>query len=200
MNSSGTVVWSGGFEPFGGEFTVPSAEASGVFLRLPGQWEDPFFDPSTLGVNLHYNLHRWYEPATGRYIAPDPLRLDLEAAFEGAGSLIGHPFTYTDGNPLKRGDPKGRSWEDWIPWVNCIKFFYYLIRCHRDQSSCKEEHGFDGPICQDEEAMAEKFSQLGGRANPVWNECFKKLPSCQKMMEYSVSCSLWGSKRRASLL
>jgi RHS repeat-associated protein len=75
MNSSGSVVWSGGFEPFGGEFTVPSAEASGVFLRLPGQWEDPVFDPSTLGVNLHYNLHRWYEPATGRYIAPDPFTI-----------------------------------------------------------------------------------------------------------------------------
>jgi RHS repeat-associated protein len=73
MNSTGTAVWSGGFEPFGRDFTVPSAESFGMFLRLPGQWEDPFFDPSTLGVNLHYNLHRWYEPGTGRYISGDPI-------------------------------------------------------------------------------------------------------------------------------
>jgi RHS repeat-associated protein len=97
MNSTGSVVWSGGFEPFGREFTVPSAEASGVFLRLPGQWEDPFFDPSTLGVNLHYNLHRWYEPSTGRYIATDPM-----------GLWSGEPlYVYALGNPIAFSDPLG---------------------------------------------------------------------------------------------
>jgi RHS repeat-associated protein len=97
MNSTGSVVWSGGFEPFGGEFTVPSAEASGVFLRLPGQWEDPLFDPSTLGVNLFYNLHRWYEPGTGRYISADPL-----------GLWSGEPlYLYSLGNPVAFWDPLG---------------------------------------------------------------------------------------------
>jgi RHS repeat-associated protein len=37
-------------------------------LRLPGQYEDP-------ETGLHYNLHRYYDPATGGYLSPDPLGL-----------------------------------------------------------------------------------------------------------------------------
>src|SRR5690606_17136847 len=43
-NDAGAVRWSGGFEPFGAdhqEGTFFSASIAGVFLRLPGQWEDP---------------------------------------------------------------------------------------------------------------------------------------------------------------
>ena len=37
-------------------------------LRFPGQ----YFDPET---GLHYNFHRYYDPATARYASPDPLGL-----------------------------------------------------------------------------------------------------------------------------
>jgi RHS repeat-associated protein len=37
-------------------------------LRFPGQYEDP-------ETGLHYNHHRYYDPATGRYLSPDPLGL-----------------------------------------------------------------------------------------------------------------------------
>jgi RHS repeat-associated protein len=37
-------------------------------LRFPGQYEDP-------ETGLHYNHHRYYDPATGRYLTPDPLGL-----------------------------------------------------------------------------------------------------------------------------
>ncbi|MCZ0970884.1 hypothetical protein O1L55_04010 [Streptomyces albulus] len=37
-------------------------------LRFPGQ----YFDPET---GLHYNLNRYYDPETARYVTPDPLGL-----------------------------------------------------------------------------------------------------------------------------
>ncbi|MFJ3637827.1 RHS repeat-associated core domain-containing protein [Streptomyces sp. NPDC090112] len=58
-------------------------------LRHPGQ----SFDPET---GLHYNFNRYYDPATGRYISPDPL---------GLAPAINH-YTYV-ANPFTLWDPLG---------------------------------------------------------------------------------------------
>jgi len=75
MNAAGNAIWRGGFEPFGADFTVPSAQTSGIFLRLPGQWWDGLFDASTLGAQQYQNLYRWYSPSGGSYARVDPLRV-----------------------------------------------------------------------------------------------------------------------------
>ncbi len=63
LASTGAAVttWSGGFEPFGRDFATPSAQSSGIFLRLPGQWDDPAWGNSKLSSGLYYNLNRFYE-------------------------------------------------------------------------------------------------------------------------------------------
>jgi RHS repeat-associated protein len=38
-------------------------------LRFPGQYADP-------ETGLHYNVNRYYDPVTGRYLSPDPLGLE----------------------------------------------------------------------------------------------------------------------------
>lgn len=58
-------------------------------LRFPGQQYDP-------ESGLHYNLHRTYDPATGRYLTRDPL---------GPGPAP-NPVTYPH-NPLTWCDPTG---------------------------------------------------------------------------------------------
>ncbi|MEU7482566.1 RHS repeat-associated core domain-containing protein [Streptomyces sp. NPDC042319] len=58
-------------------------------LRFPGQYADR-------ETGLHYNVHRYYDPATGRYLTPDPLGL-LPAP---------NPATYVD-NPHTWSDPLG---------------------------------------------------------------------------------------------
>lgn len=58
-------------------------------LRFPGQLHDP-------ETGLHYNLHRVYDPATGRYLTPDPLGL----------APAPNPHAYPH-NPLAWSDPLG---------------------------------------------------------------------------------------------
>src|SRR5579863_3885031 len=96
--NTGVATWSGGFEPFGRDFTIPSAQQSGFFLRLPGQWDDASWDNSKLTSGLYYNLNRWYEHDTGRYTTPDLFLF----AFTVGGQQA---YAYVRANPLRLTDP-----------------------------------------------------------------------------------------------
>jgi RHS repeat-associated protein len=94
---AGKPVWQATYSPFGN--TVPAVArgktAGGLSrfelsLRLPGQHTDK-------ETGLYYNDHRYYDPARGRYLTPDPLGLE-------GGS---NGYTYVDGNPLRYIDPSG---------------------------------------------------------------------------------------------
>jgi len=63
-DSSGTVVWSADYKPFG-EATVTVSTITNN-LRFPGQ----YYDQET---GLHYNYYRDYNPALDRYIQADPI-------------------------------------------------------------------------------------------------------------------------------
>ncbi len=82
------VVWRSDADAYGA-----LADEQGTFfqpLRFAGQ----YFDVET---GLHDNLLRTYDPASGRYLEPDPL--GLAAGFD--------PYAYADGNPLVAVDPLG---------------------------------------------------------------------------------------------
>ncbi|WP_318652161.1 RHS repeat-associated core domain-containing protein [Delftia sp. DLF01] len=102
-NQQGQVAWqwliSGfgevrpttGDRGYGQTVSGPSyAQAVKFDLRYPGQ----VFDEET---GLSYNLHRYYDAATGRYIQADPIGL------EGGWNRFG----YVGGNPLNYIDPEG---------------------------------------------------------------------------------------------
>ena len=88
VNSSGQVVWQAAYLPFGkAEVLVDTVENN---FRLPGQ----YYDAET---GLHYNMFRYYDPDTGRYITADPIGLD--------GGL--NLFLYAGGDPMNWVDPWG---------------------------------------------------------------------------------------------
>ena len=100
LTTAGAQHWLGGFEPFGRDHQQGGAQdslAKGIFLRMPGQWDDPLFNGATLGDDVYYNVHRWYESQTGRYAAVDPL------------GRFGDPnaFMYATGNPIGFSDELG---------------------------------------------------------------------------------------------
>jgi len=84
-----TVVWEAVYDPFGEADINPNSSVVSNF-RFPGQ----YFDSET---GLHYNYHRYYDPATGRYITPDPI------ALEGGINI----YDYVLNNPVNLGDSFG---------------------------------------------------------------------------------------------
>jgi RHS repeat-associated protein len=100
MDATGATTWLGGFGPFGEDYTSPSAQESGIFLRFPGQWSDAIWGGATLGAEVYYNLHRWYEPTAGRYQSNDPVVSVFPSQFQ-------HPYTFAASNPIVYLDPLG---------------------------------------------------------------------------------------------
>ena len=74
----GVERWSGPLEPFGADALRDGPDGAleaGLRLRLPGQWEDEVWQGATLGADVYYNVHRWYENSVGRYARADPIGL-----------------------------------------------------------------------------------------------------------------------------
>ena len=92
--NAGAIVWRWDqAEPFGS--TQPNSNPSGLGaftynLRFPGQ----YYDQET---RLSYNINRYYDPATGRYLQADPIGL--------AGGI--NNYVYSRNNPLRWTDPLG---------------------------------------------------------------------------------------------
>lgn len=96
-DARGKPIWQAAYSPFGKLVPVAApgktAQAPRPFelnLRLPGQYADK-------ETGLYNNDHRYYDPARGRYLTPDPLG-------RGGGA---NGYIYVDGNPLKFIDPEG---------------------------------------------------------------------------------------------
>ncbi|HOV87766.1 MAG TPA: RHS repeat-associated core domain-containing protein [Syntrophobacteraceae bacterium] len=85
----GALSWSARYAPFGLAFPDPASPVPNP-LRLPGQ----YFDPET---GLHYNLHRYYDPNTGRNLTRDPIGLE--------GGM--NPYGYAENVPVNLVDPWG---------------------------------------------------------------------------------------------
>ncbi|GKT26103.1 RHS repeat-associated core domain-containing protein [Acidovorax sp. SUPP3334] len=108
-NTQGQVAWQWLITGFGeanpttgaanysqsGQGSAAYAEAIQFDLRYPGQ----VFDEET---QLNYNLNRYYDQASGRYIQADPIGLD--------GGW--NPFGYVAGNPISLIDPDGLQFLD----------------------------------------------------------------------------------------
>jgi RHS repeat-associated protein len=65
------AIWRASYEPFGKAAVDEDPDGDtaefSLHVRFPGQYEDR-------ETGWHFNMHRTYDPATGRYLEPDPAR------------------------------------------------------------------------------------------------------------------------------
>ncbi|HYL97687.1 MAG TPA: RHS repeat-associated core domain-containing protein, partial [Blastocatellia bacterium] len=91
ISGSGKLAWSARLRVFG-DLQQQQANETECPIRFQGQWHD---DES----GLCYNRFRYYEPATGSYLSPDPTGL--------RGGC--RPYGYVH-DPLGWIDPSGLGW------------------------------------------------------------------------------------------
>ncbi|WP_085694488.1 MULTISPECIES: RHS repeat-associated core domain-containing protein [unclassified Pseudomonas] len=90
---SGEIVWSAKYDAYGK--TTRLSHSPDERLDQPLRFQGQYFDAES---GLHYNRHRYYDPETGRYLTPDPVKL--------AGGL--NQYRYVP-NPTGWVDPLGLS-------------------------------------------------------------------------------------------
>ncbi|HEY0807955.1 MAG TPA: RHS repeat-associated core domain-containing protein, partial [Pseudonocardiaceae bacterium] len=91
VGTDGRIAWRQTTSLWGLALDVSSDERTDCPLRFPGQYHD-------LETGLHYNYFRYYDPATGRYVTPDPLGL---APAPNQYGYVSNPLTVSD--PLGLG-------------------------------------------------------------------------------------------------
>ncbi|PKW09040.1 RHS repeat-associated core domain-containing protein [Streptomyces sp. 1222.5] len=99
VTTTGELVWQRRTSLWGTGFPAPEGTSSPVDcpLRFPGQYADP-------ESGLHYNLHRYYDPETSRYISADPLGL-VPAPDHHA--YVPNPLSWSDPLGLAGKGPSG---------------------------------------------------------------------------------------------
>jgi RHS repeat-associated protein len=121
VDSSGNLVTSYAYEPFGG--TVLSGQSGGNAFQYTGRENE--------GNGLYFYRARYYSPALGRFTTEDPLGLS-------AGP---NPYAYALGNPISFSDPSGLRTEVFCrplhgPLGQLFNHCYVRITPDGGQSTC----------------------------------------------------------------
>lgn len=103
---------------------------------FPGQ----YYDEET---GLHYNYHRYYDPATGRYLSPDPILSKFQhknkfyfvVPLFKLSPLRLIPYIYVRNNPVKGIDPEGTD-EPGCDWIPNILETMCIRRCCNVHDDC----------------------------------------------------------------
>jgi RHS repeat-associated protein len=89
----GNVAWAAQYKAWGQAKEVISEAARQAGISNPIRFQGQYFDEET---GLHYNRHRYYDPAIGRFVSSDPI-----------GLLGGSNLHQYAPNPFEWVDPLG---------------------------------------------------------------------------------------------
>ena len=119
LDENETPVWKADYQTFGQAVIDEDPDNNGMNLncnlRLPGQ----YFDQET---DLYYNIARYYNPKTGRFLQVDPVAGDIMTP------LLLNGYPYTRNSPLHWIDPDGRLLLTGIAVLGFIGFGLGLVK------------------------------------------------------------------------
>ena len=105
LNSSGTVVVSYEYDPWGNILSVTGSMASTLGVDNPFRYRSYYYDTES---GLYYVSSRYYDPEVGRYLNADSVIAGV------GGSVQGYNlFAYCFNNPVNMSDISGH-WPQWI--------------------------------------------------------------------------------------
>jgi RHS repeat-associated protein len=110
----------------------PNTKWKFTALRFPGMyhdWESENFE----------NWNRFYDPAIGRYLQPEPLALRKPTT-----SAI---YAYGTNNPIRNADPSGKYVQEDVPWASCGNWSAGLALA-RTMAGCGQGHPNSCNACQ----------------------------------------------------
>ena len=150
-DSTKATVWQAQYKPFGEPVTISGTKANN--LRFPGQ----YFQIET---GFAYNWHRHYDPTTGRYTQPDPLR------FVDGPSM----YAYAGNSPLMRTDRDGRD-IDSLPLPQPYGLMYKLFKWSTTPTPqvCSPTGGLNVPPMMNIRAPGQPSERDGYRPPKNWN-------------------------------
>lgn len=89
---SGSTLRTYDYEPFGSTRAQTGTQEN--YHKFAGEYEDP--------TGLYHLRARFYDPVSGRFLHPDPIRLRAGAAYES-------PYSYVASKPIRLVDPSGET-------------------------------------------------------------------------------------------
>lgn len=101
----GRLVWRAEYDPYGRATVNPDVDQDGWQVRLNLRFPGQYYDRES---KLHYNWHRYYDPALGRYVTSDPIGL--------LGGL--NTYAYVESNPLRYSDVTGLQVDNTTKAIN----------------------------------------------------------------------------------
>ncbi len=109
LDQQNRTVWKWNSNAFGQGLPEEDPDGDGTTFEYNSRYPGQYYDRET---GLHYNIHRDYDPSTGRYVEADPI--GLEGGLNLYGYVGGNPLSYTD--PLGLAQIGSRPLDfDWLP-------------------------------------------------------------------------------------
>ena len=94
-DANGTIDWQWDSDAFGSLLPEEDPDGDGVDTVINLRFAGQYYDAET---GLHYNLNRFYDPSTGRYITSDPI--GLWAGLNTYGYVSSNPLRFIDTQAL----------------------------------------------------------------------------------------------------
>ena len=93
-DAQGNTLWQEDYSPWGERLNAPPANRADI--GYTGHYEEA-------DIGLAYAQARWYDPAVGRFLSPDPVTMDK------GGDSHFNRYVYANSNPYLYLDPDGRD-------------------------------------------------------------------------------------------